>query len=90
DAPTPEAYETLLLDAIAGNAALFMRADQVEAAWEVVMPILNAWENSPITNNPSYDAGSWGPPAADKLLAQDGHRWFNPPASNVVETVIED
>ncbi len=90
DAPTPEAYETLLLDAIAGNAALFMRADQVEAAWEAVMPILEVWENEPITDYPSYDAGSWGPVAADKLLDQKGHRWFNPPARNVLETVIED
>nr|WKN36743.1 glucose-6-phosphate dehydrogenase [Tunicatimonas sp. TK19036] len=90
DAPTPEAYETLLLDAVAGNAALFMRADQVEAAWEVVMPILEKWESMPLTDYPSYDAGSWGPPKANELLNQDGRHWFNPPARNVLDTVIED
>ncbi len=90
DAQAPEAYEALLLDAISGNAALFMRADQVEAAWEVVMPILESWGNKPIENYPSYASGTWGPPEADRLLAKEGHSWINPPASNAKETIIKD
>lgn len=90
DAQAPEAYEALLLDAISGNTALFMRADQVEAAWEVIMPILEVWESKPIENYPNYAAGTWGPNEADQLLAKEGHSWINPPASNAKETVIED
>lgn len=90
DAPAPEAYEALLLDAISGNTALFMRGDQVEEAWQVVMPVLEAWKNKPIENYPGYAAGTWGPEEADRLLAKEGHNWINPPASNAQETVIED
>ncbi len=89
DAQSPEAYETLLLDVIEGDASLFMRGDQVEAAWEVIMPILDVWENNPIEDYPSYEAGSWGPRTADRLLAQQDHRWINPPARNAQTTVIE-
>ncbi len=90
DAQAPEAYEALLLDAIEGNTALFMRGDQVEAAWEVVMPILEAWEGKPINDYPSYAAGTWGPEAADRLLEREGNRWINPPASNIKEAIIEN
>ena len=89
DAQSPEAYETLLLDVIEGDASLFMRGDQVEAAWEVIMPILDVWENNPIEDYPSYEAGSWGPKTADRMLAQLDHRWINPPARNTQSTVIE-
>ena len=58
--PLPEAYETLLLDVMQGDNTLFMRADQVEAAWRVVMPILQAWEQSADGLLP-YASGSWGP-----------------------------
>jgi len=71
----PEAYETLLLDVIIGDATLFMRADQVEAAWNVVMPILNAWKSNPPQDFSNYDAGTWGPEDAEALIARDGHNW---------------
>lgn len=78
----PEAYETLLLDVISGDQTLFMRADQVEAAWEVVMPVLDHWENNKMTNFPNYPANSWGPENADALIAKDGFHWINLPQKN--------
>ena len=74
----PEAYETLLLDVIRGDATLFMRADQVESAWQVVAPILEAWEAVPATDFANYPAGSWGPAAADLMLARQQHNWLQP------------
>ncbi len=79
---SPEAYETLLLDIISGDQTLFMRADQVEAAWEVIMPVLNFWENSKTANFPNYPADSWGPENAEALIAKDGFNWFNLPEKN--------
>ncbi|SFI15049.1 glucose-6-phosphate dehydrogenase [Halpernia frigidisoli] len=76
---SPEAYETLLLDVISGDQTLFMRADQVEAAWEVVMPILDYWENNKNADFPNYPANSWGPENADALIAKDGFHWINLP-----------
>jgi glucose-6-phosphate 1-dehydrogenase len=78
----PEAYETLLLDFMRGDATLFMRADQVETAWSVVMPILDRWSSSAPSGFPNYSAGSWGPAAADALLAQDGRCWVLPSVSS--------
>jgi glucose-6-phosphate 1-dehydrogenase len=77
-ATPPEAYETLLLDVILGDATLFMRADQVEAAWSVVMPILEGWESGEPVDFPNYRAGTWGPEAAEALIAQDGRSWLEP------------
>jgi glucose-6-phosphate 1-dehydrogenase len=77
-APTPEAYETLLLDVIRGDATLFMRVDQVEAAWGVVEPILEAWSEHTPLDFPNYAAGTWGPESADELLARDGRHWLAP------------
>jgi glucose-6-phosphate 1-dehydrogenase len=74
----PEAYETLLLDVLRGDATLFMRADQVESAWSVVSPILDAWEAAPPADFPDYPAGSWGPEAADLLIAKEGRSWLQP------------
>lgn len=79
---SPEAYETLLLDAITGDQTLFMRADQVEAAWELIMPILNNWEKNRDTDFPNYTADSWGPENAEALIAKDGYHWFNLPEKN--------
>ncbi|MGH1517902.1 glucose-6-phosphate dehydrogenase [Chryseobacterium sp. JK1] len=76
---SPEAYETLLLDVISGDQTLFMRADQVEEAWKVVMPILDHWENNKMTSFPNYPANSWGPENADALIAKDGFHWINLP-----------
>ena len=77
----PEAYETLLLDIMEGNPTLFMRADQVEAAWKIVMPILETWETRPPASFPNYSPDSWGPEDAEALIARDGHNWITmPPA----------
>ncbi len=72
----PEAYERLILDAMRGDATLFTRADEVEAQWNFIDPILRGWheQNAPIA---SYEAGSWGPGAADKLL-RSGDVWRKP------------
>jgi glucose-6-phosphate 1-dehydrogenase len=72
---TPEAYERLLLDVMADDATLFMRRDGVEAAWEFVMPILDAWEQSHDRYLPEYRAGTWGPLESERLIEADGRRW---------------
>jgi len=74
----PEAYETLLADVMRGDATLFMRADQVEAAWRVITPLLETWETITPTDFPNYQAGTWGPEAAENLIAQDGRNWAVP------------
>jgi glucose-6-phosphate 1-dehydrogenase len=75
---TPEAYETLLLDVMIGDQTLFMRGDQVEAAWELLMPIIHAWIK-PSLSFPNYSADSWGPELAEALIAADGFHWFTLP-----------
>jgi glucose-6-phosphate 1-dehydrogenase len=76
---TPEAYETLLLDTMIGDQTLFMRGDQVEAAWELLQPILNVWANKPSLSFPNYSADSWGPELAEALIAGDGFHWVSLP-----------
>ncbi|MHB8471291.1 MAG: glucose-6-phosphate dehydrogenase [Gammaproteobacteria bacterium] len=76
--PSPDAYETLLWDVLCGDQTLFMRADQVEMAWRVLMPVLDAWAGNSASDFPNYPAGSWGPQAADALLARDGRNWLVP------------
>ncbi|OUJ70569.1 glucose-6-phosphate dehydrogenase [Hymenobacter crusticola] len=78
-AQAPEAYETLLLDTMLGDQTLFMRGDQVEAAWDLIMPILNTWQNRKSLNFPNYSADSWGPESAEALIARDGFHWFTLP-----------
>jgi glucose-6-phosphate 1-dehydrogenase len=68
-------YETLIYDCFIGDATLFQRADQVESAWAVVQPILDAWTASPPRRFPNYAAGTEGPDAASELLARDGRTW---------------
>ena len=75
---TPEAYERLLLEAISGDATLFIRRDEVETAWQIVDSIRAGWQDKPLTNREFYAAGTWGPIAADDLLAQLGHTWHEP------------
>ncbi|HEY1489885.1 MAG TPA: glucose-6-phosphate dehydrogenase [Verrucomicrobiae bacterium] len=75
---TPEAYERLLLEAIAGDATLFIRRDEVETAWQIVDSMRAGWEGKALTNREFYAAGTWGPIAADDLLAQLGHTWHEP------------
>ena len=74
---SPSAYETLLLDAIIGDPTLYTRQDMVEASWSVVEPIQNAWRATKF-DFPNYAAGSWGPAAADEMLARRGHVWRKP------------
>jgi len=81
DGQEPEAYETLLLDVMAGDATLFMRADQVDSAWQVVTPILDAWAARPPVDFPNYSPGTWGPEDAEALVARDGFHWINLPIS---------
>jgi glucose-6-phosphate 1-dehydrogenase len=71
----PEAYETLLQDIIEGDATLFMRGDQVEAAWQVITPIMELWQAKPPVDFPNYEPGSWGPEDAEALIAKYGHHW---------------
>ncbi len=73
--PVPEAYETLLLDAMVGDATLFARHDFVEASWALITPVHQAWERDTGTAIPSYEAGDWGPAEADAMIARDGRRW---------------
>jgi len=75
----PEAYETLLLDTMLGDQTLFMRGDQVEEAWDLIMPILNTWATRKSLNFPNYSADSWGPESAEALIARDGYHWFTLP-----------
>jgi glucose-6-phosphate 1-dehydrogenase len=68
-------YERLLYDCMTGDATLFQRADQVEAAWSVVQPVLDVWTALPPRKFPNYEAGSWGPKEADELMARDHRQW---------------
>jgi glucose-6-phosphate 1-dehydrogenase len=78
DMQSPSAYETLLHDVLQGDATLFMRSDQVEAAWALLQPVLDAWAQNPASDFPNYRAGSWGPEAAERLVASEGHAWLTP------------
>ena len=71
----PEAYETLLLDAMLGDPTLFARHDFVEASWALITPINEMWRGEARSTLASYQAGEWGPPEADALLAKEGRRW---------------
>jgi len=77
-APSPDAYETLLWDVMKNDATLFMRADQVEAAWNLLMPVLDAWATTEPSDFPNYAAGSWGPDSVQGLLERQEHRWPQP------------
>ena len=70
------AYERLLIDCMKGDLTLFVREDMVEAMWEVVDPIIERWDSISPGDFPNYEAGSWGPEAADSLIKQDGRRWL--------------
>lgn len=73
---SPSAYETLLTDALIGDATLYTRQDMVEASWRAVQPILDDWESRAF-EFPNYEPGSWGPAASDEMLARQGHKWRN-------------
>jgi glucose-6-phosphate 1-dehydrogenase len=80
--PSPEAYERLLLDALRGDGTLFMRSDELEAAWEFITPILEAWSEGPPPEFPNYAAGTWGPVEADRLVEDCSGGWRQPGAGN--------
>ena len=84
---SPEAYETLLLDIMIGDCTLFMRADQTEAAWEIIGPVLKMWDSIRPTDFPNYAAGSWGPESAEILTARDGNNWVTPTLFHCEENV---
>ena len=73
----PEAYETLLFDILMGDATLFMRSDQVEAAWSILMPIIEVWEANTSPDFPNYTVGMQGPEDAEALIARDSHNWIS-------------
>jgi glucose-6-phosphate 1-dehydrogenase len=73
----PEAYERLLLDALRGDSTLFMREDEVEAAWRYLDPVLKTWSGDNPPPLYTYKAGQWGPPEADQLLAGCHGQWRN-------------
>jgi glucose-6-phosphate 1-dehydrogenase len=76
DEPLPDAYEPLLLDALAGDASLFTRSDEIEAAWGIIDPVLKAWEEtSPTHGVETYGRGTWGPTEADAFIQRDGFTW---------------
>ncbi|MGE5250033.1 MAG: glucose-6-phosphate dehydrogenase, partial [Bacteroidota bacterium] len=81
----PEAYERLLLDVMQGDASLFTRADEVEAAWAIIDPILKAWQNLQTPPLASYRPGTWGPSEADALLARDGRHWMQEEADQMLK-----
>jgi glucose-6-phosphate 1-dehydrogenase len=78
DRPLPEAYERLLLDALRGDHTLFMRSDELEAAWEFITPILEAWREGPPPTFPNYAAGTWGPAEANRLAEDCAGGWRQP------------
>ncbi len=71
----PEAYERLIQDCLAGDATLFTRSDEVQAAWRFTTEIIKAWENKPMANLPVYEAGTWGPPGAEEFIQRDERSW---------------
>ena len=74
----PEAYERLLLDALKGIPLLFMRSEEVDAQWEFITPIIEAWQKQPPPKFPNYEAGTWGPADADRLTAGCQGKWREP------------
>ena len=73
---SPEAYERLILDVLLGEPPLFPRHREVEMSWEILDPILNHWATHGRPD--TYEAGTWGPPEADEMLARDGREWRRP------------
>lgn len=71
----PEAYERLICDCMAGDNTLFARADEALSAWALLTPVLNRWSEEKPADFPNYAAGTWGPIAAERLIAQDGRAW---------------
>ena len=77
DAEIPDAYERLLMDAVRGDAHLFMRSDEIERAWEIMDPLIAAIEQRRVSAPQEYPVGSNGPGCADKFLARTGRSWLS-------------
>jgi glucose-6-phosphate 1-dehydrogenase len=75
---SPEAYERLLLDSLVGDPTLFIRSDEVRQCWRIIDPVIGHWATDP-KRIPTYEAGSWGPHEADRLIERDGRAWRNMP-----------
>lgn len=71
----PEAYERLILDCMAGDSTLFAREDEVFSSWTLFTPLLNYWKATPPEKFPNYASGTWGPEAAEQMIAKDGRKW---------------
>ncbi len=78
NAEPPEAYATLLLDAMRGDQTLFKHREEIERSWRIVQPVLDYWKQNPRDDLPNYAAGTWGPSAADIMMARDERQWHNP------------
>ncbi len=74
--PCHDAYERILLDVVKSDLTLFVREDTIEEMWEIVDPINRRWESQAPPDFPNYRAGTWGPPAAEQLMAQEGREWL--------------
>lgn len=75
DGPLPDAYERLILDALHGDSSLFARSDEIENAWKLIDPIIQAWEQREDLVPAQYERGSWGPSQAMQLIGQSGRQW---------------
>ncbi|TMC22297.1 MAG: glucose-6-phosphate dehydrogenase [Chloroflexi bacterium] len=75
---SPDAYERLIADCMIGDATLFIRRDEIEAAWRIIDSITSAWKTMPASTVHPYVAGTWGPAEADALIESDGRHWDNP------------
>jgi len=75
---SPDAYERLLVDCMAGDQMLFSRGDWIEASWQILMPLLDHWKKTPAPCFPNYPSGSFGPKEADDLIKRDGRAWRTP------------
>lgn len=73
----PQAYATLILDCMRGDQTLFKHRDEIESAWNIVQPVLDYWADNPQDDLPNYAAGTWGPQAADEMMAREGRHWRN-------------
>ena len=73
---SPDAYETLILDCLMGDATLYSSSDWIEKSWELLMPLLEAWGASSASKMPTYPAGSWGPKEADRMFENEWQQWI--------------
>lgn len=78
NAEPPDGYAQLLHDCINGDQTLFKHRDEIEASWDVVQPVIDYWREHPQDDLPNYQPGTWGPAAADEMMARDGRAWYNP------------